>query len=394
MCPAAENNSVTLSSPELALPATRALVESLLKVADNVSDIFFSPMRTPEVRANGRILTVRSPEIPPLQPDDTRRIASDLIGHRSNIPPRLEAEGSCEFSIFLVPLGRFRVNIFSQRGSYAITLRVVSDPQLPSFDSLHLPAQLQRVVHFRSGLVIVSGPTGSGKSSTLAALLNRINEERQVHIVTIEDPIEFQFRHANATVLQRELYRDVPSFPLALRSSLRHPPHVILLSEIPDRESFDLALEAAECGHLVLAAMSMPDASRTVSRLLRFFPHSEEHTTRARLARSIRAIVSQRLLPRRDGRGQLPIFEILFSTPRIRECIAHGEERVMSLTDAIRQSERDGMQLFESEFEKLYRAGTLAGDTSWEDLFGDRIPPPSTLSPPREPRRPGENSPH
>jgi twitching motility protein PilT len=375
MVPPTLDESKPLADVEVALPSTKELVQSLLKVAPNVSDIFFSPMRLPEVRANGRTIGARLPGIPPLLPDDTRRIASDLIGHRTNISPRLDAEGSCDFSIFFTPLGRFRVNILSQRGSYAITLRVVSDPVLPTFASLHLPPQFERLVHLRNGLVIVNGPTGSGKSSTLAAILNQINEHREVHIVTVEDPIEFQFRHQKATILQRELYRDVPSFPLALRAALRHPPHVILLSEIPDRDTLDLALEAADCGHLVLAAINTPDASRTVARLLRFFSPLEEPTTRARLARSLRAIVSQRLLPQKDSRGQIAMFEFLFSTPRIRECIAHGEERVISLTDAIRQGESDGMQSFESEFEKLQRTGALSPEITWEDLFGDRIPP-------------------
>jgi twitching motility protein PilT len=369
------NETRPLADAEISLPPTKELVQSLLKVTTKVSDIFFSPMRLPEVRANGRTIPAHLPGIPLLLPDDTRRIASDLIGHRRNISLRLDAEGSCDFSIFYTPLGRFRVNILSQRGSYAITLRVVSDPVLPTFRSLRLPAQFERLVHLRSGLVVVNGPTGSGKSSTLAAIVNQINEHREVHIVTVEDPIEFQFRHQKATILQRELYRDVPTFPLALRAALRHPPHVILLGEIPDRDTLDLALEAADCGHLVFAAINTPDASRTVARLLRFFSPLEEQATRARLARSLRAIVSQRLLPQKDNRGQIAMFEFLFSTPRIRECIAHGEERVISLTDAIRQGEREGMQSFESEFEKLQQAGVLATDVTWDDLFGDRIPP-------------------
>jgi len=377
---------------EASLPSTKILVQSLLKIAPNVSDIFFSPMRYPEVRANGRILPARLPGIPVLLPDDTRRIASDLIGHRTNISPRLDAEGSCDFSIFFTPLGRFRVNILSQRGSYAITIRVVPDPVLPTFASLHLPPQFDSLVHLRSGLVIITGPTGSGKSSTLAAILNEMNEQREIHIVTVEDPIEFQFRHQKATILQREIYRDVPSFPLAPRASLRHPPHIIFLSEIPDRDTLDLALEAADCGHLVFAAINTPDASRTIARLLRFFSPLEEQTTRSRIARSVRAIVSQRLLSLKDNLGQVCMFEFLFSTPRIRECIAHGEERVISLTDAIRQGERDGMQSFESEFEKLQRAGILAPDVTWDYLFGDRIPPHDAPFNPVDSNRPRNSS--
>jgi twitching motility protein PilT len=356
------------------LPRTKDLIETLLNSEDSVSDIFLSPMRRPEVRANGRIVSTKMGELPVLLPDDTRRIASDLIGTRAIISRRLDAEGACDFSIFL-PIGRFRVNIFSQRGSYAITLRVISDPFLPSYQSLHLPAPLERLVRLRSGLVIVSGPSGSGKSSTLAAVLNRINEEREIHIVTIEDPIEFQFRHQRATVLQREIHRDVASFPKALRTTLRHPPHVVMLSAIPDRETLDLTLEAADCGHVVFAAVHTSDASRTIDHLLRFFSPAQELSTRARLARSIRAIVSQRLLPRKDGSGQAALYEILFSAPRIRECIAHGEDRVISLTEAIQQGAQEGMQTFQQELDRLHKAGVIAEDVGWDELFGDQIPP-------------------
>lgn len=359
-----------------ALPPTRDLVASLLSLSENVSDIFLSPMRGPEVRVHGRILKADTPALGMLLPDDTRRIANDLIGSHPNALPRLQADGCCDFSCFLNGLGRFRVNIFSQRGSYAITLRAIPDPVFPTFASLHLPESVARLVTLGSGLVIVSGPAGSGKSSTLAAVLNRINEEKEVHIVSIEDPIEFQFRHKKATVLQREVYRDVPSFPVAIRSSLRHPPHVIFLSAIPDKETMDLALEAADCGHLVFAALHTPDVSRTVGHVLRFFSPSEERIARARLARSLRAVLSQRLLPRKDGKGLAPAFEMLFSTPRIRECIAHGEDGVMSLVEAIREGQNAGMQCFEDELQKLQNADTIETGTGWDELFGDAVPAP------------------
>jgi twitching motility protein PilT len=375
-------SSLTATPP---LPPTNDLIAMLVKAADNVSDIFFSPMRAPQLRVNGRIIAPIFSNLPELLPDDTRRIASDLIGNRPNVQPRLDAEGSCDFSFFVPKLGRFRVNIFSQRGSYAIKLRVIPDPAIPSFESLCLPVQLDRFVHLRSGLVIMSGPVGSGKSSTMAAILSRISDQKDGHIVTIEDPVEFQFRHRKATVLQREIGRDVPSFPMALRSSLRHPPHVIFLSTIPGRETLALALEAADCGHLVFAALHTPDASRTLAHLLRFFSPAEEAATRLRLARTLRGIVSQRLLPRIDRPGQAALFEILFSTPRIRECIGAGEQNVMSLTDAIREGAAQNMQCFEDELKKLQQAGVIAADVGWEELFGDWIPahakPPAPIDP-------------
>jgi twitching motility protein PilT len=374
---------LTASPP---LPPTNDLIALLVKSAENVSDIFLSPMRSPEVRVNGRIVSAVFSDLPELMPDDTRRIASDLIGNRPNVKPRLEAEGACDFSFFMPNLGRFRANIFSQRGSYAITLRIISDPVLPTFESLSLPPQLEQFVRLRSGLVVVSGPAGSGKSSTLAALLGRISDQRDGHIVTVEDPVEFQFRHRKATVLQRELHRDVPSFPIALRTSLRHPPHVILLSTIPDRETLDLALEAAGCGHLVFAALHTPDASRTVGHLLRYFSPELEANTRMRLARSLRGIVSQRLLPRIDHPAQVALFEILFSTPRIRACIATGEHNVMSLTDAIREGQAQSMQCFEDELKKFQKAGVIAADIDWEELFGDWIPEHARSLAPRDPK--------
>ena len=357
-----------------ALPPTRDLVEALVRVTEHVSDIFLSPMRPPEVKAKGRIISASKAGLPALLPEDTRRIGNDLIGNRPTILPRLEAEGSCAFSLFFARLGRFRVNIFSQRGSYAITLRVIPDPPALTFESLQLPPQLGRLAELRSGLVIAGGPAGSGKSSTLTAVLSRINEEKQVHIVTIEDPIEFQFRHRMATVLQRELHRDVPSFPQALRSALRYPPHVILLSAIPDRETLDLALEAADCGHLVFASLHTPDASRTVDHLLRMFSPAEAGSARLRLARSLRAIVAQRLLMRLDRPGEVGVFEILFSSPRVRECISVGEDNVMRLTQAIREGARHGMQCFEDEMRKLEHAGVIAPEPDGDELFGDGIP--------------------
>lgn len=359
---------------EPALPPTRSLIGTLLKVSSGVSDIFLSPMRAPEVRACGSIVRLPEGSLPLLLPEDTRRITTDLIGTRPRVLPRLEAEGSCDFSCYLSGLGRFRVNIFSQRGSYAIALRAISDPQIPNFETLQLPGQLQKLVQMRNGLVIVCGPTGSGKSSTAAAIVDRINEEREVHIVSVEDPIEYQFRHKKATVLQREIHRDVPNFPTAIRAGLRYPPHVMFLNRIPDRETMDLAIEAADCGHLVLAELHTPDVPRTVGRILRYFSPAEERMTRERLARSLRAVAAQRLLARKDGRGQIPVFEMLFSTPRTRNCIANGEAGVMSLKDAIREGHANGMQCFEDELRKLQIAGVIEPEPGWEDVFAVRDP--------------------
>jgi twitching motility protein PilT len=355
------------------LPPTRVLIETLLKVADKVSDIFLSPMHPPELRISGRNVLPDLPRLWVLLPDDTCRIAADLIGNRLHVRPRLEAEGSCDFSFFLQGVGRFRVSIFSQRGSYAIALRVIYD-SLPSFESLRLPDSLDRLVRLRSGLVIATGPAASGKSSTLAAVLSRISEQRAVHIVTVEDPIEFQFRHQKATVFQREIHRDVPSFSLALRSALRQPPQIILLSAIPSRETMDLVLDAADGGHLVFVALCAPDAACAVKHLLRHYSREEEHATRARLAQNLRAIVSQRLLPLKRDPGQVAAFEILFSSPHVRECVARGKDAAMTLNEIIRQGARDGMQSFEEDLKQLEKAGLIAEDARRNELSDSEHP--------------------
>jgi twitching motility protein PilT len=334
------------------LMATEELLATLLRVSHGANDLLLSPMRRPEISVNGRFSPAPLPDIPLLVPEDTTRVAHDLIGNRPALLARLREEGSCLFSFFLANLGRFRVHIFSQRGTYAISLRVIPDV-VPDFSSLHLPPQLKKLVGQESGLILITGPAGSGKSATLAAFANQINEERTVPIVSIEDPIEFLHRHKKATVLQRELYRDVPSFPVALQSSLRLPPHVIFLSELRDREAADLVLDAVDSGNLVFTALRTPDARRTVERFLRFFSPLEENATRARLARCLCAIVSQRFAASTDGSARTQLFEILFSTPRIRECLANGESGVMSLEEAIEEGASEGMQSFEMQLARL-----------------------------------------
>jgi twitching motility protein PilT len=333
------------------LMPTEEMLATVLRTSEGVSDLFFSPMRPPEVGSSGRFSPASLPGTPVLVPEDTTRIAHDLIGNRPALLARLRDQGSCVFSFFLANLGRFRVHIFSQRGTYAIALHVIPDV-VPNFPSLGLPPQLKRLVEQPSGLVLIAGPAGSGKSSTLAAFANQINEERTTPIVTIEDPIEFLHRHKQATVLQRELYRDVPSFPAALQSSSRLPPHVIFLSDLADRETADLLLDVVDGGNLVFAGFPAPDVHRTVERFLRFFSPLEENTTRTRLGRCLTAIVAQKSVSPAQGSARTRLFEILFSTPRIRECLTKGESGVMSLETAIEEGASQGMQSFRMELAK------------------------------------------
>ena len=230
---------------------------------------------------------------------------------------------------------------------------------IPTFDALGLPPQLGEVVHLRNGIALVTGPTGSGKSSTLAAIVDRMNAERAIHILTIEDPIEFLHNHKKATVHQRELHSDTPTFALALRAALRQAPKVILVGEMRDRETIEIALEAAETGHLVLSTLHTTDASKTIERIVGAFPLSDQQTIRTRFAKAFRFVISQRLIPRRGAGGRVAVLEILKSTLRTREYVEKGENEGKTLLDAMRDGSDDGMQHFDGEIEKLIRAGTI-----------------------------------
>jgi len=338
--------------------STATLIATMLKGAPNTSDLVFSPGRPPQVKVNGKLVQVKIQGVGLLTPAETAQIASDLMGRNAQAAQKLKEEGSCDISYSLPKMARFRVNIFSQRGSCAIVMRVIPS-SVPDFTALNLPAQLGEAASLRNGIVLVTGPTGSGKSSTLAAILNKINEENSHHIITIEDPIEFLHAHKNSTIHQRELHSDTPSFALALRAALRQAPEVILVGEMRDKETMEVALEAAETGHLVFSTLHTTDASKTVERIIGAFPLNDQHAIRNRLAKSFRFIVSQRLIPRRDRTGRIAAFEILKSTTRTREYVERGEVEGKSLLDAMRDGDNEGMQHFDREIEKLIRAGLI-----------------------------------
>jgi len=259
-------------------------------------------------------------------------------------------------------VARFRVNVFRQRGTYAIVMRVIP-MDIPGFEKLNLPAVLQEVVQLRNGIVLVTGPTGSGKSSTLAAILDKMNTEKSFHILTIEDPIEFLHRHKRATIHQRELHSDTPTFGLALRAALRQAPKVILVGEMRDRETIEIALEAAETGHLVMSTLHTIDASKTVERIIGVFPLADQQSIRTRLAKAFRFIVSQRLIPKKDGQGRVAAVEILKATMRTRDYIEKGEGEGKTLLDAMRDGDTEGMQHFDGVIEKFIRAGIVDFET-------------------------------
>jgi twitching motility protein PilT len=331
----------------------------MLAVSDKVSDLIFSPGRPPQVELLGKLQGVPVPGLEKLTPAHTAGIAKLLIGNQEVAAENLEKYGSADISFSAPGVSRFRVNIFIQRSSHAIVMRVIP-PRPPQWADFNLPEQLREIAELKTGLVLVTGPTGSGKSSTLAAVIDLINETKYYHVITIEDPIEFLHVHKNSTIHQRELHSDTPDFARALRAALRQAPKVILVGEMRDRETVEIALEASETGHLVLSTLHTIDASKTVDRIIGVFPKNEEHVVRARVANTFRYIVSQRLLPRADGQGRVAAMEILKSTARTRQYIERGETEGKSLLDAMEQGELDGMQTFDSVIEKMIRANVIS----------------------------------
>lgn len=342
---------------------TAQLITAMLKSAGHVSDLIFSPGRAPQIEVNGQLVELKFKGLECLSSQDTKQIAADLIGNNEHPGRKLEAEGSADLSYGINGVGRFRVNIFRQRGSCAIVMRVIPD-RIPSFEELRLPAALQEIVELRNGIVLVTGPTGSGKSSTLAAVLDKMNSDKAYHILTIEDPIEFLHRHKKATIHQRELHSDTPTFSLALRAALRQAPKVILVGEMRDRETIEIALEASETGHLVLSTLHTIDAAKTVERIIGVFPLAEQQAIRTRLAKAFRYIISQRLLPRKNGQGRIAAIEILKSTMRTREYVEKGESEGKTLTDAMRDGTTEGMQHFDGELDKFVREGLVDFETA------------------------------
>jgi len=334
------------------------MLAAMLKISAKISDLFFSPGKPPMVEVNGRLTPAGKRN---LTPADTQKIAADLIGENSHALEKLRSQGSCDVSYSLPGSARFRVNVFMQRGTCAIVMRVIPATVM-GFDALHLPDELRQVANLRNGIVLVTGPTGSGKSSTLAAIIDLINQSQSYHILTIEDPIEFLHPHKSCIVHQRELHSDTPSFALALRAALRQAPKAILVGEMRDKETIEIAMEAAETGHLVLSTLHTIDASKTVERIVGVFPPNEQHTIRNRLAKSFQYIVSQRLLPRKDGNGRVAAIEILKATLRTREYVERGEGEGKTLLDAMRVGDQEGMQHFDREIEKLIRSEVVSLD--------------------------------
>jgi twitching motility protein PilT len=341
---------------------TSVLLAGMLRASEKVSDLIFSPGRPPQVEIHGQLTAVEISGSSTFSADDTRRIAADLIGTNKQAINALREQGSCDISYGLPGMARFRVNVFIQRGSCAIVMRVIPTV-VPTFSSLRLPTQLEEAAKVRNGIILVTGGTGSGKSSTLAALIDRINTEHCYHVLTVEDPIEFLHKHKKSTVHQREVHSDAPNFTMALRAALRQAPRVIMVGEVRDRETLEILLEAAENGHIVLSSMNTVDASKTVDRIVGSFPAAEQQSVRERLAKTFRYIIAQRLIPRTDGGDRVAVVEILKSNLRTRDCVEQGERPGRTLLDAIKASEAEGMQHFDAEIAKLVRSGLVDLET-------------------------------
>jgi twitching motility protein PilT len=365
----ATTTTVTTAPPEVATEAKQKtagvpqLITAMLKSGGHISDLIFSPGRAPQVEVSGQLVELKFKGLECLKPEDTKAIAYELMGKNEHPILKLEQDGSADLSYGISGVGRFRVNIFRQRGTCAIVMRVIPD-NIPSFDELRLPDTLQEIVELRNGIVLVTGPTGSGKSSTLAAVIDKMNREKAYHILTIEDPIEFLHRHKKATIHQRELHSDTPTFSLALRAALRQAPKVILVGEMRDRETIEIALEASETGHLVLSTLHTIDAAKTIERIVGVFPLADQQAIRTRFSKAFRFIVSQRLLPRKDGGGRIAAIEILKSTMRTREYVEKGESEGKSLLDAMRDGSTEGMQHFDGVLDGFIRQGLVDFETA------------------------------
>ena len=333
------------------------LLESMLDSAPGISDLNLSVGRPPQVEVDGQLRPVGYAGIEKLLPYHTELIAMRLLANKREAADRLVRTGSVDVSYSLARRTRFRVNMFSQRGSYSVVLRVIPNT-VPTVEQLGIPPQLNEIANELNGIVLVTGPTGSGKSTTLAAIINKINREKPIHVITIEDPIEYLHPHAMATINQREVGSDTQTFALALRAALRQAPKVILVGEMRDVETISIALEASETGHLVLSTLHTIDAAKTIDRIVGVFPKNEERQIRTRFSQAFKWVVSQRLVPKRGG-GRVAVCEVLRANSRTREYVQEGEREGKSLVDAMSDGRLEGMQTFDSELERLINAETI-----------------------------------
>ncbi len=344
-------------------PELDRLLTQMLATQDGISDLLLTVGHAPQVEAHGRLIAAPTdPPLPRLTPFQTDTIALALLNGDRRLTDGLLRTGSCDLSYALAGVARFRVNIFQQRGRYSIVLRRLP-LTVPTLATLDLPPVLAKFADERNGLILVAGATGAGKSTTLAGILDRINERQAVHVITLEDPVEFLHPPKQATFNQRELGTDFESFANGLRAALRQACKVILVGELRDRETIEIALAAAETGHLVLSSLHTTDAGTTIHRILGFFEHAEERQIRLRLADSLRWVVCQRLLPRLGG-GRVAAVEIMGKSLRVQEVIRNGESEGKTFYEIIADGDALGMQTFDTHLLAMVRSGLISAESA------------------------------
>ncbi|MBU8911959.1 MAG: PilT/PilU family type 4a pilus ATPase [Desulfobacterales bacterium] len=350
------------------------ILSKMLDSHDNVSDLNFTPDKPLQVESSGELVAVNiDPDFKVLTPFQTEIFALNLINNNRKLTETLIREGSCDLSYQLGDKARFRVNIFSRSGKYSIVLRKL-ETKIPTIEELNLPRAFHTMAEERNGIVFVTGATGSGKSTSLAALLDKINKTKSVHVITLEDPIEYQHSQKKSTFNQRELGADFDTFANGLRAALRQAPKVILVGEMRDRETVEIGLSAAETGHLVLSTLHTVDAGQTINRVLGMFSTEEEKQIRIRLADTIRWVVSQRLLPKIGG-GRVAAFEIMGTNLRVKDSILNGESEGKTFNDIITTGKAQDMVSFDEYIISLYEEGNISEDiassyASRKDIVG------------------------
>ncbi|BCS98975.1 twitching motility protein PilT [Desulfoluna limicola] len=339
------------------------ILSRMLDSHNNVSDLNLTVGRPLQVESSGKLLKVDlDPDIKELSPFQTEQIAMNLIGQDRRLTEMLIRSGSCDLSYSLPGKARFRVNIFSQSGNYSIVLRRL-ETTVPSIKELNLPKAFYEIPKLLNGIVFVTGSTGTGKTTSLAAVLSEINATRPVHVITLEDPIEYQHAHKMATFNQRELGSDFESFASGLRAALRQAPKVVLVGEMRDKETVEIGLRAAETGHLVLTTLHTNNAGATINRILGMFETDEEKQLRLRLADSVRWIICQRLLPKVGG-GRVAAFEMLGTSLRVKDLILNGESDGKTYDDVMEQGKHFGMSTFDNYIVQLYEQGLITQETA------------------------------
>lgn len=339
------------------------ILTSMLEAYGNISDLNITVGRPFQVESSGQLTGV--PLVPPIEkitPFQAEVFALNLINMDRRLTDILVTQGSCDCSYFVPGKARFRVNIFSQRGNYSMVLRKL-ETRIPTIKDLKLPPQFAKAAEEKNGLVLVTGATGSGKSTTLAALLNKINEEKSVHVITLEDPVEFVHPHKKSTFNQRELGQDFDAFSTGLRAALRQAPKVILVGEMRDQETVEIGMAASETGHLVMSTLHTVDAGQTINRIVGMFPKDEEQQIRLRLADTLRWVISQRLVPRAGG-GRVALLEIMQNNMRVKDAIINGEEEGKTFYDIITDGDAYGMWTFDQHILKMFHEGLITEETA------------------------------